>query len=153
VEGNDNDADPSKFEPHYTEIRGGDQVQIYESILGDVNGAVTTGLLSGVRYLKDNRLLPLGFDKRTAEPDIAVHGGALDDPDFVAASDRVRYSVAVGDAQGPFLVQVELLYQPIGYRWANNLKAYDKAPEPRRFTGYYDSMAGSSTAVLARTQK
>jgi hypothetical protein len=153
VQGNDNDADPSKFEPHYTEIRGGDEVQIYESIIGDVNGAVTTGLLTGVRYLKDNRLLPRGFDKRTAEPDIAVYGAALDDPDFVGASDRVKYSVAVGDAQGPFVVQAELLYQPIGYRWANNLKAYDKAAEPRRFTGYYDSMASSSTTVLARAQK
>jgi hypothetical protein len=150
VEGNDNDADASRFEPHYAEIRSADQVQIYESVIGDVNGGVTTGLLTGVRYLKDNRLLPRGFDKRTAEPDVAVHGGALDDADFVGASDRVRYSVAVGDARGPFLVQAELLYQPIGYRWANNLKAYDKAAEPRRFTGYYDSMSEASTAVVAR---
>jgi hypothetical protein len=153
VEGNDNDADASRFEPHYTEIRSADQVQIYESVIGDVNGGVTTGLLTGVRYLKDNRLLPRGFDKRTAEPDVAVHGAALDDADFVGASDRVRYSVAVGDARAPFLVQAELLYQPIGYRWANNLKAYDKAAEPRRFTGYYDSMSESSTTVLARAQK
>jgi hypothetical protein len=153
VEGNDNDADASTFEPHYTVIRSSDQVQIYESIIGDVNGGVTTGLLTGVRYLKDNRLLPRGFDKRTAEPDIAVHGAALDDPDFVGASDRVRYSVAVGDAQGPFVVQAELLYQPIGFRWATNLKAYDTAAEPRRFNSYYDSMASSSTAILARAQK
>jgi hypothetical protein len=153
VQGNDNDADASRFEPHYTEIRSADQVQIYESILGDVNGAVTTGLLTGVRYLKDNRLLPRGFDKRTAESDVAVQGAALDDPDFVGASDRIRYSVAVGDAQGPFLVQAELLYQPIGYRWANNLKAYDKAAEPRRFTGYFDAMAGSSTTVLASSAR
>jgi hypothetical protein len=153
VEGNDNDADASRFEPHYTEIRSADQVQIYESIIGDVHGGVTTGLLTGVRYLKDNRLLPRGFDKRTAEPDVAVHGAALDDPDFVAASDRVKYSIAVGDAQGPFVVQAELLYQPIGYRWANNLKSYDTAAEPRRFTSYYDSMSAASTTVLARAQK
>jgi hypothetical protein len=57
-------------------------VQIYESILGDAGGAVTTGLLSGAQYLKDNRLLPHGFDKQTAEPDIAVRGEALSDPDF-----------------------------------------------------------------------
>jgi hypothetical protein len=37
----------------------------------------------------------------------------------------VRYSVALGAAQGPFTVQAELWYQPIGYRWANNLKPYD----------------------------
>ena len=109
-------------------------MQIYETIIAGLNGEVTTGLLTGVRYLKDNRLLPRGFDKRTAEPDIAVVGGAFDDPDFNAASDRIRYSVPVAGAQGPFVVEAELLYQPIGFRWAENLKAYEHAPEPRRFT-------------------
>jgi hypothetical protein len=153
VQGNDNDADGSTFEPHYTEIRSGDQVQIYESIIGDASGRVTTGLLAGVRYLKDNRLLPHGFDKRTAEPDIAVHGAAVNDADFTGVGDRVRYSIGVANAQGPFTVEAELLYQPIGWRWANNLKAYDKAAEPRRFTGYYDAMAASATTTLARARR
>jgi hypothetical protein len=153
VQGNDNDADGSTFEPHYTEIQSADQVQIYESIIGDANGVVTTGLLTGVRYLKDNRLLPHGFDKRTAEPDIAVHGAAVNDADFTGAGDRVRYSIAVANTPGPFTVEAELLYQPIGYRWANNLKAYDKAAEARRFTGYYDAMAASATTTLARARR
>ena len=34
----------------------------------------------------------------------------------------------------PATVEVELRYQPIGYRWAQNLAAYD-APEPRKFVG------------------
>ena len=152
IQGNDNDADAARFEPHYTEIRRPDEVQIYESVLGDPTNAVTTGLLTAVRYLKDNRLLPRGFDKRTAEPDIAVHGGALDDPDFTAGSDRVRYSVDVAGASGPFTIDAELLYQPIGFRWAANLKTYNAA-EPRRFTGYYDAMAASSTTSLAHAQR
>src|SRR5262249_17954151 len=41
IQGNDNDADAAKFEPHYTEIRRPDDVQIYESVLGDRDGAVT----------------------------------------------------------------------------------------------------------------
>jgi hypothetical protein len=41
-----------------------------------------------------------------------------------------------------------LRFQPIAFRWAKNLEAYD-APEPRRFTGYYNAMAASSSAVLA----
>jgi len=149
IQGNDNDADATAFEPHYTEIRRADEVQIYESILGDSTRAVTTGLLSAIGYLKDNRLLPRGFDKRTADATIAVQGGALDDADFVGGRDRVRYVVAVDRAAGPFTVTAELLYQPIGYRWANNLKPYDAA-EPRRFTGYYDEMSASSAATLAR---
>jgi len=149
IRGNDNDADASRFEPHYAQVRSADQVQIYETIMGDVNGAVTTGLLTGVAYLKDNRLLPRGFDKRTAEPDIAVHGGAVDDGDFVGAGDRVAYAVPVPEGSGPFTVDAELLYQPIGYRWATNLKPYN-APEPQRFASYYDAMAAGSAAVLAR---
>jgi hypothetical protein len=153
INGNDNDADASRFEPHYSEVRSPDEVQIYESIIGDSNGRVTTGLLSGVRYLKDNRLLPRGFDKRTAEADIAVQGAALDDADFVGASDSVRYSVPVANAHGPFVVEAELLYQPIGHRWAKNLTVYNKEPEPHRFSGYYDQMAAGSTTTLARATR
>ncbi|HEX5473941.1 MAG TPA: hypothetical protein VFX12_04685 [Vicinamibacterales bacterium] len=152
IAGNDNDADKTKFEPHYREITSADQVEIFESILGDANGQVTTGLLNGVRYLKDNRLLPQGFDKQTAEPDIAVHGDAADDPGFTGGSARVQYAVPVSGA-GPFTVAVELLYQPIGFRWAQNLKAYDTAFEPRRFTGYYDAMAPGATATLAHATR
>ena len=153
IRGNDNDADRTKFEAHYSEIRTADEVQIYESILGDTNHAVTTGLLSAAGYLKDNRLLPHGFDKRTAEPDIAVHGAALDDPNFTDAGDHLRYSVPVAGAEGPFKVEVELLYQPIGYRWAQNLKSYNTAAEPRRFTTYYDAMAPATTATLAHASR
>jgi hypothetical protein len=149
IEGNDNDLDPTRFEPHYREITTRDQVQIYESMMGDAAGRVTTGLLSGVRYLKDNRLLPRGFDKTTAPQDIAVVGGATGDPDFESSTDRVRYAVALNGATGPFTVEAELRYQPIGFRWAENLRKYD-ALEPRRFVQYFESMSSSSSEVLAR---
>jgi hypothetical protein len=111
--------------------------------------AVTTGLLRGVRYVKDNRLLPRGFDKQTAAADVAVHGAAATDADFVAGGDRVRYRVDLGAApRGPVRVTVELLYQSIGYRWAENLRGYDSA-ETRRFVRYYDDNAAVSASVLA----
>ncbi len=126
-------------------------MQIYEPILGDGGGAVTTGLLRAARYLKDNRILPRGFDKQKAGKTIAVVGRALEDPDFTGSGDRVRYSVDLGDAKGPFTLEAELLYQPIGYRWAVNLKEFDAA-EPRRFVRYYEAAAGSSTALLAKAK-
>jgi hypothetical protein len=150
IEGNDNDADGTRYEPHYTEIRRPDQVQVYEPILADAAGQVTTGLISAVRYLKDNRLLPHGFDKGSATADIAVHGEAADDPAFGAHGHQLRYSVDVAGASGPFQVEAELWYQPIGFRWASNLKGYDSA-EPRRFNAYFDSMGGSSAVILARS--
>lgn len=149
IQGNDNDADASRYEPHYNEITSSDQVQIYEAIMVDEAGSVTTGLLSAVRYAKDNRLLPHGFDKRTADKDVAVLGEAASDADFTGAGDRVRYSVGLSNTEGPFQVEAELWYQPISYRWANNLRRYD-APEPRRFTSYYDSMASAAGVMLVR---
>jgi hypothetical protein len=141
-----------RFEPHHLLIEQPDQVQIYEAILGDSAGRVTTGLLRATGYLKDNRLLPAGFDKQKAEADVAVHGEALADEDFADGGDRVRLRVAVGSAKAPFKVEAELLFQPIGYRWAENLRGVD-APEPRVFTRAYDALAGVSSQSLARAER
>jgi len=150
IVGNDNDEDAARFEPHHREIRSAEQVQIYEAILGTDAGAVTTGLLSAVSYLKDNRIPPAGFDKRTAAEEVAVHGDALADPDFGAGEDRVRYSIAAAGARGPFTIEAELWYQSVAYRWAQNLRAYDGA-EARRFVGYYEQAAPGSALMLTRT--
>lgn len=149
IRGNDNDEDPLRFEPHYAEIRREDQVQVYESILGDVRRTVTTGLLYATQYLKDNRLLPRGFDKGTAVQDIAVIGDAATDNDFSGDGDRVRYLVDVAGASPPFTIDVALRFQPIAFRWADNLRPY-AAAEPRRFVRYFDAMAASSSIALAR---
>jgi hypothetical protein len=152
IAGNANYADPAQFEPHYTSIDRPDQVQVYEVIMVGQDGRPTTGLLTGVRYVKDNRLLPAGFDKATASGDVAVHGGAMDDGNFVAGLDRVRYAVALGNARGPFSVSAELIYQPIGYRWAENFRDYD-APETRRFVRYYEAMSGVSAVAVAGAER
>jgi hypothetical protein len=151
IVGNDNDADAARFEPHYREISSIDQVQIYESIMKDQAGGVTTGLLSAIGYLKDNRLLPSGFKKENAENDIAVIGDASDDPNFNDSGDLLRYSISLGDAPGPLHVEAELWYQPIGFRWAHNLEPY-KAEEPERFVGYFNSMSSGSAVILARAE-
>ena len=120
--------------------------------MSDSNGRPTTGLLTAVRYLKDNRLVPRGFDKATADPQIAVVGAAAEDADFGGGGDRVRYAIEVNQADGPFQIDVELRFQVIGFRWAENLRPY-KAEETSRFVGYYESMASSSSEVLvARRQ-
>jgi hypothetical protein len=149
IAGNDSDAGAGTFEPHYDQITRSDEVQIYESIMGTPAGAPTTGLLQATRYLKDNRLLPRGFDKRTAAPEIAVFGAAATDPDFSGDGDRVHYRIPM---TGSATVEVELRYQPIGYRWAQNLAPYD-AHEPRRFVGYYNDLAPFSSIVVARTSR
>ncbi len=149
ITGNDADADATRFEPHYEQITTADQVQIYEPILGDTTKRPTTGLLTAVQYLKDNRLLPRGFNKATAHPDVGVYGGAAQDADFTGDGDRVRYRVDVGAGTSPYSVEAELRYQPIGYRWAHNLEQYD-APEPKRFLGYYKAMSSQASVLVAK---
>ncbi len=146
ITGNDNDADALKFEPHYRRITEPGQVQIYESIMGDFAGRVTTGLLYGSHYLKDNRLLPKGFDKDSAGSLIKVVGDAKSDPAFQGGSDTVRYDVPV-KGRG-FNVTAELLYESIGYRWAHNLDGY-KANEPKRFVAYYAQGASAAAKPVA----
>ena len=92
--------------------------------------------------------MPRGFDKSRADPWIAVIGAAAQDEDFGDSGDRVRYAVDVNGADGPFQIDAELRFQVIGFRWADNLRRY-KAEETTRFVGYYDSMASSSSEVLA----
>jgi hypothetical protein len=150
IEGNDNDADPLKYEPHYTEIRRPEDVQIYEAIMVGSDGRPTTGLLTAVRFIKDNRLLPRGFDKATAEADIAVRGDALGDADFAASGDRIRYSIEIARDSGPFEIQARLYYQPISFRWARNLQLYESA-ETKRFVSYFNSMSAGSAELLARS--
>jgi hypothetical protein len=149
IAGNDNDEDGSRVEAHHEQIRSSEDVQIYESVMGRPDGHPTTGLLQATQFLKDNRLLPRGFDKSSAAADIAVRGEASRDPDFTAEGDRVRYLVPLTGVTAPVTVDVELRYQPIAFRWAEHLRGYD-APEPRRFVSYYQAMAPSSSTVLSR---
>ena len=148
IEGNDNDADASSYEPHYETINEPGQVQIYEPIIADASGRVTTGLLSAVTYAKDNRLLPEGFEKAGADSAIMVQGKAPDDASFQAGGDGIRYRVAVPPGLQVAEVRARLMFQTIGYRWAQNLAPYE-APETKRFVTYYKDNSSTSAIVLA----
>lgn len=149
--GNANDADAARFTPHYPEVTRPGQVEIFEDILGDSQGHVTTGLVFTTQYLKDNRILPAGLDKANAPADIAVHGKAADDPAFTAGSSTTKYMVPTNSAKGPFHIAVELEYQPVGFRWAHNFAPYNAA-EPQRFVKYFDQAAAHSALVLAHAE-
>jgi len=118
ISGNNADADVDSFEPHYDVITGQEQVQIYESVMQTYEGDVTYTLLRAASYIKDNRILPDGFNKDTDENRIAVVGGADADTNFIGGSDQVTYIIdAAGDYQ-QLNVEVELLYQSISFNFA-----------------------------------
>ena len=150
IVGSDHDADGTRYEPHYAEISNPDQVQIYEAVMADEDGRVTTGLMSAEHWLKDNRILPAGFDPTTSDPRVAVVGAATSDADFASGEDHIRYSIRVDPDSAPFTLHVELWFQPIGYRWAQNLAEYDSF-ETNRFVGYFEAMASSSAIVIAES--
>ncbi len=150
IVGNDADFDPTTYEPHYQAIVSADQVQIYEAILRDTEADITTSLMMAAAYLKDNRLLPVGFQKTAPYEDIAVRGSAYEDENFQGGGDWIQYSVDIGAAPAPLTVTVELLYQPIGYRWAQNLAAH-ATPEVLRFLGYYQQVPNLPVVVASQT--
>jgi hypothetical protein len=146
ITGNDNDLDPNLYEQHYQAIVQEEQVQIYETILRDSAREVTTTLLRAAGYLKDNRLLPAGFDKSAPYDDFMVRGRAFEDIDFDEAFDQIQYVIGVGDTTGPYQVTVELLYQSVGYRWIENLGDQD-GPEIERFLRYTDEVPNQPIVV------
>ena len=121
ISGNVADENSKSFEPNYDVITNSDQVEIYEAIMHDSSGNVTYNLLNAAGYLKDNRLLPSGFDKATAAGDTAVIGGASADANFVGGSDHVTYQVSVG-GKGPYTVTARLLYQSVAFQFSKNFQ-------------------------------
>ena len=148
---NDNDLDGGAFEPHYQAIVQPEQVQIYEAILKDTEEDVTTSVLSAAGYFKDNRLLPWGFEKSAPYEDIQVRGPAMEDADFDAGGDRVGLALRLPSAQAPLTLTVELLYQSIGYRWAENLRMAD-GPEVEQFLEMYDSLSNTPVVIASASQ-
>jgi hypothetical protein len=86
------------------------------------NTVVTSNTItvSGMTYLKDNRILPQGFDKATASPDIHVVGDALNDDNFIGGSDEIGYRIAGLNGTG-YQVTTELIHQPLAYGFAQDL--------------------------------
>lgn len=152
IDGNDADEQRLAYEPHYDMITAPEQVQIYEAIMGNTDGEVTYTLLRAARYLKDNRLLPQGFDKTNAPLDIGVYGKAAEDDTFTGGSDRITYKVDMQNRPGPFIVQAELLYSAISYNFMNDLSRDDQLLEVRRFSRYYAQADKTPVVVAAARQ-
>jgi len=93
------------YQPHYQRITHSNQVQIYQELIKDSEGFLTTSFLRRVQTVKDNRLRPRGFDPKlfldNPSPYIQllgeVEGEAAHDPHYtdptLTGSDEVRYEV------------------------------------------------------------
>lgn len=151
IAGVDADTSTSKFEPHRQVISNEGQVQVYESIMGDTDGALTYTLLRANNYLKDNRIPPSGFDKKRVADDIAVVGEAYHDEDFGSGSDRVTYRIQVPES-GSLQIEAALRYQPLAGGYLKDLFQDAELPLVARLQGYWDQ-AELRAETLASDQR
>lgn len=131
---------PNAWQPHFETITGQDQAQVYQELIVDAKGELTTSFLGINEHPKDNRLQPRGFLPEADRVAIAAalgdrtpltspqpfpmdenlgvavgpHGEAARDPDYQNGSgiDRLVYKVR-GLKQPPASVSATLYYQAI----------------------------------------
>jgi len=150
VVGLDSDENLARYEPHYQTIESEQQVQVYEAVMQDYQDKISYTLLRAKSYVKDNRLLPLGFNKETAANKIKVQGVAESDVDFIAGGDAVQFNLKQFPEQ-QYNIKAELVYQTMGYAFATDL-FQDKSLEVSRFKQMFNASSLKSTA-MASSQK
>ena len=91
------------WQPHYETISNDGQVQIYEELIADSQGKITTSFVGLDKVLKSNRLLPKGWraDGPFAEY-TRPHGEAERDPEYInntgaTGADKITYSLPLTD--------------------------------------------------------
>lgn len=143
----DRSGNPLDFQPHYQRITSDKQAQVYEELVADETGAVTTSFFKIFKHLKDNRLLPKGWSKNPP-PDPTVEkeffestmpvGEALKDPDFTSGKgeDLVEYEVSLPASESGILkVNAQLYYQALPPYYLKDRFASGRGPATDRL--YY----------------
>lgn len=142
------DGDSRTYELHHDVISSSEQVQVYEAIMADTADQVTHTLMNATRYVKDNRLLPAGFDKVSAADDIRTRGLAMNDGNFDAGGDEIEYRVAVGSA-AELSVSATLVYQPLAYGHLQDLFQSAHLPTVSYFKGLFESASLKAETIAA----
>lgn len=160
IEGVNSDEDRSTYEPHYDLIDSQDKVQVYEAIMHNTDNEVTYTLLRASGYHKDNRLIPLGFDKDNVPDEVKPVGVCLEDNDFVGGSDVVTLQVS-GLTGTEYIIHVELLDQTMAFPVLQDLFV-DSPEEPliqdfehlyRPFSDRFESIANTTETVTLVTRE
>ncbi|HOS47679.1 MAG TPA: T9SS type A sorting domain-containing protein [Bacteroidia bacterium] len=145
---------PSPYSPHFNTINQESQSQIYEMVMGDVNGNVTTVLERAFSQLKDNRIPPFGFTTTHASYDtVKIVGDALTDPDFNktltiegSGRDIVHYNIPLNGYTGALTISAAVYYQAVPPGWLSEMRNYSSA-EIDTFLNMYDNADRSPILV------
>ena len=147
----------TEIQPNYQEITAQNQVQIYEERhvnAGDgtdcrpisevPEGHLTTSFLGRVTKVKDNRLLPTGWNTKAGQVTEAQRIAMApcqtgDDPDFGTESgrgaDTLIYTVTLPKGVEPYRLEADLFYQTIPPYYLRDRFKIGKGQETRRL--YY----------------
>lgn len=147
----------STYEPHYDVITSPEQVQIYQSVMKDVDGQVNYTLLRGAGYIKDNRIPPEGFTSTGPHYDTTrVIGAAEIDPNFNRSgstegtgTDTVTYKIGGLNSATDYTIQVKLYYQTLEPRFAEDLFQYS-TPQVQTFQTLYQNADKSPVLIASR---
>lgn len=134
-----------RFQPHHEVIDSERQVQIYETLIRNNSGELTTSFVRGCTTAKDNRLLPRGWKKTGPGPELTGRflestwpdPETMKDPCYADGSgtDEVTYRIALPagvDAAG-LTVRATLYYQALPpYFLMNLFKTAPDGPAARR---------------------
>ena len=139
---------------HFDTIDNEYDTQIYEAVMGDVNGQVTHTLLRAADYLKDNRIPPHGFSELAERyEDIAVKGKAVNDKNFNydnGGQDSIYYLVDInGQPSGDLNINIEFLYQSVNPFDITHLRSHD-TKRVNTFLEYYDQMINQPEIIKTR---
>ncbi|MGR3803106.1 cytochrome P460 family protein [Marinibacterium profundimaris] len=138
-------ADTALYQPHYSVITDQTQVQIYEELTQNAEGAFTTSFVHRIHHPKDNRLTPMGaltpgtpaFTEKFGDSAVTAafmkatipEGRAAEDPGFRPGSHRLEYRMALPAGTDPARVTVTatLYYQAIPPYYLK--QRFDTAPD------------------------
>ena len=127
------------YQPHYQVINDESQVQIYEEVIADTEGKITTSFVGLDQPLKNNRLLPKGWRRDGPLAEFTgPHGDAEKDPDYDGRSgasgiDNITYLIPL-DERGRRIVavRVTLNYQSIPPYYLKQRFTMGQGPETQR---------------------
>ncbi len=92
-------------------IQSESAVQVYEAVAKTAEGKPTHLPLESVGYLKDNRVLPIGWSKSNPWIDWIAPVGVAGDLSFISGLDLVEYRISKGSTVK--CVHAQLLYQTV----------------------------------------
>ncbi len=147
---------PDRFEPHYETINNEEQVQIYEFVMGNTIGKVTTILERAHIPLKDNRIVPEGFRFTHVNYDtVKVVGRAAVDADYNSGLgfDRITYAIPASKIVSGAMVRAALHYETVPESWLHEL--FGRANEDEdisRFKSMYEASDNTPVEVASDTR-